>query len=130
LKTLLPEDQARRTLELVVDLTDVYIKKDYPQLNRRERKAKEQMRLERTSADSQTIKYADIIDNSVEIVKYDPGFARIFLVECRSNLQKLTLGHKELFHEAIAIVNNSIASLNEKQSISRSNKNSRAYKQS
>lgn len=116
LKSLMPPDMARRTLQLVVDLTDVYIKKDYPKLNRRTRKAKELERLEKTSPDSQTIKYADIIDNSLEIVKHDPDFARVFLYECRANLQKLNQGNQELYQEATDLVNSAIEELKGRRS--------------
>jgi guanosine-3',5'-bis(diphosphate) 3'-pyrophosphohydrolase len=105
---------AERTLHLVVELTDVYVKKDYPKLNRRTRKAKELVRLEQTSPDSQTIKYADIIDNTKEIVKQDPDFANVFLRECRTNLKKLNKGNKELYDEAVNLVNSSLEELERK----------------
>ncbi len=114
LKTVMTAAQASRTLELVVDLTDVFVKKDYPALNRRTRKAKELLRLEKTSPNSQTIKYADIIDNSREIVKHDPDFARVFLFECRTNLKKLNRGEKELYNEAVNLVNTAIETLGKK----------------
>ncbi|MCD6018360.1 MAG: relA 3 [Bacteroidetes bacterium] len=115
LKSVMPDDMAHRTLDMVIDLTDVFIKKDYPKLNRRARKANELARLENTSPDSQTIKYADIIDNSIEIVNHDPDFARVFLYECRTNLKKLDKGNKELYNEAWALVNGAIESLAEKK---------------
>jgi (p)ppGpp synthase/HD superfamily hydrolase len=105
---------AMRTVDLVVDLTDVYVKKDYPKLNRRSRKSKELLRLEKTSPDSQTIKYADIIDNTKEIVKQDPDFAKVFLRECRTNLKKLNKGNKELHAEAVNLVDRSIEELEQK----------------
>jgi (p)ppGpp synthase/HD superfamily hydrolase len=108
LKTQMNDDMALRTLQLVVDLTDVYVKKDYPKLNRRSRKSKELLRLEKTSPDSQTIKYADIIDNSKEIVEHDPDFAKVFLYECRTNLKKMDQGNQELYHEAVNLVNSAI----------------------
>lgn len=117
LKSVMPADMALRTLELVVDLTDVFVKEDYPELNRRARKAKELLRLEKTSPDSQTIKYADIIDNSIEIVKHDPDFAVIFLHECRTNLKKLDKGNAELYKEALTLVNNEIASIVKKKRV-------------
>jgi len=111
LESVLDAAIAERTLQLVVDLTDVYVKKDYPKLNRRTRKAKELVRLEKTSPDSQTIKYADIIDNSTEIVKHDPDFAKVFLYECKVNLKKLNKGNKELYNEAVTLVENAIEEL-------------------
>src|SRR5688572_6799687 len=67
LLTVMDHQQAQRTIKLVVELTDIYVKKNFPQMNRRKRKIKEADRLEKTSAEAQTIKYADIIDNSGEI---------------------------------------------------------------
>lgn len=111
LKTQMNDDLALRTLQLVIDLTDVYVKKDYPKLNRRSRKSKELIRLEKISPDAQTIKYADIIDNSKEIIAHDPDFARVFLFECRTNLKKMDKGNQELYKEALSVVNSSIESL-------------------
>lgn len=111
LNSVLEPAMAVRTLNLVVDLTDVFVKKDYPKLNRRSRKSKELLRLEQTSPDSQTIKYADIIDNTKEIVKQDPDFANVFLRECRTNLKKLNKGNKELYDEAVNLVDRSIEEL-------------------
>jgi guanosine-3',5'-bis(diphosphate) 3'-pyrophosphohydrolase len=114
LHSVLEPTMAERTLHLVVELTDVYVKKDYPKLNRRTRKAKELVRLEQTSPDSQTIKYADIIDNTKEIVKQDPDFANVFLRECRANLKKLNKGNKALYDEAVNLVNSSLEELERK----------------
>ena len=77
------KEDASRTTSLVVELTDVYTKAAYPRWNRRKRKRKESERIQKTSSDSQTIKYADIIDNCKEIVEHDPDFAGLFLMECR-----------------------------------------------
>src|SRR5437762_11401952 len=51
---LLDKQQAEKTVKLVEELTDVYIKKDYPQWNRRKRKEKEAERLSATSSEAQT----------------------------------------------------------------------------
>lgn len=114
LETLVSPKDAERTLALVVELTDVYIKKDYPNINRRSRKAKELERMAKTLADSQTIKYADIIDNTKEIVKNNPSFARVYLHECRSILKALDKGHPTLYQEAVDIVNAGIDELNKR----------------
>lgn len=104
LATLLNAQQAERTAELVVELSDVYVKKDFPNLNRRTRKSKELERLEKTSADSQTIKYSDILDNSLEISDQDPQFARVYLSEASLILKKLDKGNPELRKEAMKAV--------------------------
>lgn len=108
---VMPEAQAQRTLSLVVELTDIYTKANYPQWNRRKRKAMETARLEVTSADAQTIKYADIIDNSSEIAYQDTDFALVFLRECRALLKKLTKGNGILYQRAMDTVDAGIRHL-------------------
>ena len=109
--TLMSPSYAEQTLTLVTELTDVYVKSNYPELNRRQRKSKELDRLEKTSPDSQTIKYADIIDNTREIVDQDPDFAKVYLYECRAILSKLNKGNKNLYDEAVGAVEKGIMSL-------------------
>lgn len=111
---LMEREKAERTVGLVVELTDVYVKEDYPQWNRRKRKERETRRLEKTSPDSQTVKYADIIDNSAEIIDHDTEFAPLFLHECRAILKKMTTGHPELYKRAIETVDSCIAQLGPK----------------
>lgn len=95
---------AQRTLKLVEELTDVYEKKNYPQWNRSKRKAMEADRMAKISAEAQTVKYADIIDNCAEIMVHDKAFGRVFLRECSFLLQKMTKGHKELRQRAIHVI--------------------------
>lgn len=104
LNSLMPKEAAAKTLKLVVELTDVYIKKDYPKWNRRKRKSMEVERIEKTSPESQTIKYADIIDNSTEIVHEDPDFARVYLHECRTLLRKTDKGNPELYQRTVETI--------------------------
>jgi (p)ppGpp synthase/HD superfamily hydrolase len=111
LQSILSEEDALRTLQLVVDLTDVFTKENYPHLNRKKRKEKELERLMNTSADSQTIKYADIIDNASEIISHDRSFAGVFLRECRNNLMHLDKGNEVLYKEAINTVNKGLGEL-------------------
>lgn len=106
--------QAERTVKLVEELTDVYIKKNYPQWNRKKRKAKEADRLEKTSADSQTIKYADIIDNCKEIVNQNTDdFAEKFLLECKSLLTRISKGNQSLYQRAVETVDKGIEQIKE-----------------
>lgn len=72
---------------LVHDLTDQF--KDAEHGNRSQRKAKERARLSRTTANAQTIKVADMIANTNDIVAFDPGFARVYLAEKRELLAVL-----------------------------------------
>lgn len=104
LLTVMNEGAASHTLGLVIELTDVYTKQDYPRLSRRKRKAREVARLENTSAEAQTVKYADIIDNAREIVEHDPDFAPVFLRECRALVDKMKKGDHELRERAIQVI--------------------------
>lgn len=104
------KEDADKTIKLVVELTDVYIKDDYPKLNRRERKSKETERLAQISPEAQTIKYADIMDNCREIVQHDRDFARVFLNECKHILKKIDKGNHTLYKETTSVVE---AALNE-----------------
>lgn len=78
----LPYD-AHFVFDMVVELTDVYTKKDYPYLNRLERKRLERKRLETINPYSKLIKMEDIAHNSISIEKYDPEFFKVFLSETK-----------------------------------------------
>src|SRR5689334_14811129 len=94
---LMSEEDAKRTVQLVKELTDVYIKANYPNWNRKKRKIKEAERLEKTSAAAQTIKYADIIDNAPEVTEKEPDFAKKFIPEYKTLLKRITRGNPVLY---------------------------------
>lgn len=109
LQILLSQVDARRTLKLIIELTDVYTKQDYPSWNRDKRKTMETKRLSKTSGAAQTIKYADIIDNCSEIVANDPDFANRYLKECRSILNAADKGNRDLRKKALELVNRELS---------------------
>ncbi len=109
--------QADRTMKLVIELTDVYVKKDYPQWNRRKRKRKEIERICRNSSDAQTIKYADIIDNCVAVASQDADFADTFLKECRNLLNYITKGNRQLYHKALETVEAELSQLKQMKNV-------------
>ena len=111
LLTVLKETDADHTLDLVIELTDVYTKHQYPVFNRGKRKSMEADRMEMISAEAQTIKYADIIDNAREITEYDPDFAPVFLRECRILIQKMKNGNTNLREDAIEVLKKGIKHL-------------------
>jgi len=80
----------------VTELTDVYIKENYPHLNRKERKHREAIRLGSISKLAQSIKYADLTDNARSIVAGEPGFARIYLREKIDILNHMRQGNINL----------------------------------
>lgn len=65
------------------------------------------------SPDAQTIKLADIIDNTRAIVRFDPHFARVYLVEKRIQIELLRQGDAQLWQQASAIIEGGIARLGE-----------------
>lgn len=62
-------------------------------------------------ADAQTIKLADIIDNTRSIIHYDAHFARVYLVEKRIQIALLTEGNRDLWQQASIIIENGIEQL-------------------
>jgi (p)ppGpp synthase/HD superfamily hydrolase len=111
LLSVMTEEDAALTTTLVNELTDVYIKKDYPQWNRKKRKAMEVERIAHTSGFSQTVKYADVLDNCREIVEHDPDFGRRFLQECRMLLTRANKGNPVLHDKAVQAVDDGLKKL-------------------
>ncbi|WP_051286310.1 HD domain-containing protein [Salinimicrobium terrae] len=86
--------------KLVEELTDEFIKVKHPHLNRKDRKEKEVERQANISKEAKTIKLADVIDNTPDIVKNDPGFGRKYLFEMERLTRVLVGGDKTLFEQA------------------------------
>lgn len=61
--------------------------------NRKERNEKNIIRLLNSGSDAHSIKCADLISNTSTIIKFDPGFAKIYLPEKRAVLDVLTRAH-------------------------------------
>jgi (p)ppGpp synthase/HD superfamily hydrolase len=87
---------------LVLEVTDVSRPEDG---NRRVRKLIDQAHLEESSTNGATIKLADIISNTQDIMQHDPNFAKVYLKEKRALLPLLTHGNAKLWAQANAIVN-------------------------
>lgn len=68
-------------LRIVQELTDRYTSGNYPNLNRKERKFLEALRLKDISQEAKLIKYFDIMDNSSSIFDCDPKFSKVYLKE-------------------------------------------------
>ncbi|AMG57017.1 HD domain-containing protein [Pantoea vagans] len=65
------------------------------------------------SPEAQTIKLADIIDNTRAIVRFDPDFARVYLVEKQIQIGLLTEGDAQLWQQASTIIESGLARLRE-----------------
>jgi (p)ppGpp synthase/HD superfamily hydrolase len=101
LETLMPEVEVARALQIVVELTDVYTHENQPRMKRTERRAREAERLGTVSADAQTVKYADIIDNTVDLTQNDPDFAPVYIRECQAILNVADKGNADLYRRAL-----------------------------
>lgn len=85
---------------LVQELTDKYIKENYQHLNRKARKKKEVERQAKISAEAKTIKLADVIDNTRDILKNNKKFARRYVPEMEALTEALQGGNFKLLMRA------------------------------
>jgi len=69
-------------MQMVMSLTNIYTKDNYPEMNRQERKNRELWRMADTF-DSRLylIKLIDMFDNHISINEHDPEFAKVFNTE-------------------------------------------------
>ena len=86
---------------LVEMVTDVSVPSDG---NRKARKQKDLEHLAQASPEAKTIKLADLIDNSRDIVKNDPDFAKVYMREKAALLPHLAEGSEKLYREAAEII--------------------------
>jgi len=90
----------------VQELTDEFVKENYPDKNRRERKALEAERLGKISPLAQSVKYSDLIHNMTSIVEEDENFARTFAREKRDILNGMRAGNIDLLMRCCAVLYN------------------------
>ena len=83
--------------ELVFWLTDKSKPEDG---NRAVRKAIDRAHSASAPPDAQTIKLADLIENTFTINAYDPDFAKVYLVEKKALLEVMTKGDEGLYRRA------------------------------
>jgi (p)ppGpp synthase/HD superfamily hydrolase len=82
-----------------------------PGTNRMNRKRAHFLHTANACGEAQTIKLADIIDNTREILRYDPHFARVYLIEKRIQLTGLQRGNETLRAQAESIIERGISQL-------------------
>jgi (p)ppGpp synthase/HD superfamily hydrolase len=111
LSRVMAPDDVKKTTQIVIELTDIFVKTHYPRMNRRSRKEKEAARLSSVSPEAQTVKYADIIDNVVDIVKQDADFARVFVKEAKKMLTMMESGDARLREKALLVVDEGLESI-------------------
>ena len=90
-----------KSLRIIIELTDVFTTEAYPNLNRKERKRREVLRMAIISIEAQNVKYADIIHNSPSIIENDKDFTPVFIEECSKKLDVMTDGNSVLRQLAI-----------------------------
>lgn len=90
----------KKVAELVHELTDQYVKENYRHLNRSKRKENEVERQSKISSDAKTVKLADVIDNTRDIVENDRDFARRYVPEMEAMVEALYGGDFKLFMKA------------------------------
>lgn len=86
----------KKVAKLVHELTDEFMKENYPGLNRKERKKRETARQADISPEAKTIKLADVIDNTRDIIKNDKNFARRYIPEMEALVESLQGGNFRL----------------------------------
>jgi len=91
-------------LGLVEMLTNEYTSEKYPHLDRAERKRRERERLSRISPEAMTVKLADIISNTRDIVEKGGDFASVYLHEKMDLLSLLKSGDADLHRRALEFV--------------------------
>tara|TARA_R110000782_G_scaffold228020_1_gene314683 strand:+ start:20 stop:586 length:567 start_codon:yes stop_codon:yes gene_type:complete len=106
--------EAYNVCTYVNELTDVFTRENYPHLNRRNRKVLESKRLGTISYVSQSVKYADLINNTESIVANDKEFAKVYLSEKESILKLMNKGNSELFCNCLKSVQNAKRELSNK----------------
>lgn len=117
LNSVMDKESAAKTLSLVEELTDIYIKKNFPGMNRKARRTKEAERLASASSEAQTIKYADIIDNISDMAQHDPDFALVYGREVKQLLNNMSEGNFQLREKAIKTVDDSLKQYFQKANI-------------
>ena len=63
------------------------------------------MRMGNISPRSQTIKYADLLDNGEDIMKNDPKFGELYIKEKQNILKYMNKGNSELYQRCLDKVN-------------------------
>ncbi len=88
----------------VTELTDVYTNKAYPSLSKSNRKELEAIRLANISANAQTVKYADLMDNIDWVMLYEPYKAKKYLLKKQKLLLAMDKGHSALRNQLLELI--------------------------
>lgn len=97
-ETMMREKFGDAITDLVLEVTDVSTHADG---NRAARRAIDRAKLALASHWGATIKLADLIDNSKDILAHDPKFAKVYLMEKAQLLEVMTQGDPGLRQKAL-----------------------------
>lgn len=98
-------------IEIVVALTEVFTFQKYPNMRRKERKARERDRLAQYGSEVQTIKLADMVSNAKSIVQHNPTFAKTYVEEFGMLIVSLTNADKEMRLHSLSVHDNLVSQL-------------------
>lgn len=102
------DQEANLITGCTIELTDVFTKRNYPDLKKKARKAKEAARLVTISAAAQTVKYGDLIYNIAWMLKYDVKHAAKYLRKKQLLLVTMTNGDPDLYLKALRIADDAL----------------------
>lgn len=92
------------TVAAVDYMTERFTSSSYPGMNRAARKAAELERLAGGTPAQQSLKLADLIDNTGSIVERDPKFAAVYLPEKRALLDALDRAWSSMRNDAYDVL--------------------------
>ncbi|HEY4195011.1 MAG TPA: hypothetical protein VGM63_05725 [Mucilaginibacter sp.] len=90
------QPETEHIVNCVIELTDQFTKKAYPELRKLQRKTWEDARLLQISADAQTVKYADLLYNAEWMLEHDREHAGDYFKRKLELLSQMNNGNAEL----------------------------------
>jgi (p)ppGpp synthase/HD superfamily hydrolase len=99
------QKEAEEITAAVIELTDVYTKTDYPKLKKKLRKALEEDRLLKIGAIAQTVKYADLYDNILWMLKFEPAKTSKYLQRKKELISRMDDGDLLLRQRVLEFIN-------------------------
>lgn len=100
-----------KVLKGVYDMTNHYTSEAYTMYDRKKRKELEAERMCESQSFSQTVMYAEIIDNTQSLVEHDPEFASVYLHEVLTYIDDIDEGQPQLYNKCRKIVNSAMRQL-------------------
>jgi (p)ppGpp synthase/HD superfamily hydrolase len=92
----------------VSELTDVFTKDSFPDVDKKTRKKREAARLTQVSSAAQTVKYADLLYNTQWMLKYDLKHAKKYLQKKKSLALKMSNGNQVLHEHLIHTIEDAL----------------------